>query len=43
MANLQMAMFAQKSELVQLIELPDITSAKKIAIDAEDLSRSYDL
>ena len=35
MANLQMAMFAPKSEWVPPIELPDITSAAKIAIDVE--------
>jgi DNA polymerase I-like protein with 3'-5' exonuclease and polymerase domains len=35
MANLQMAMFAPKSEWVPPIELPDLTSAKKIAIDVE--------
>ena len=35
MANLQMAMFAPKSEWVPPLELPDITSAGKIAIDVE--------
>ena len=35
MAGLQMAMFAPKSEWVPPLELPDITSAKKIAIDVE--------
>jgi len=35
MANLQMAMFAPKSEWVPPLELPDITSAAKIAIDVE--------
>ena len=35
MANLQMAMFAPKSEWVPPLELPDITSASKIAIDVE--------
>ena len=35
MANLQMAMFPPKSEWVPPIELPDITSASKIAIDVE--------
>jgi len=35
MSSLQMAMFAQKNEWVPPIELPDITSAKKIAIDVE--------
>ena len=34
-AGLQMAMFAPKSEWVPPLELPDITSAKKIAIDVE--------
>jgi len=33
--GLQMAMFAPKSEWVPPIELPDLTSAKKIAIDVE--------
>jgi len=33
--NLQMAMFTPKSEWVPPMELPDITSAKKIAIDVE--------
>ena len=32
MANLQMAMFAPKSEWVPPLELPDITSAGTIAI-----------
>ena len=35
MANLQMAMFAPKSEWVPPLELPDITSAGTIAIDVE--------
>lgn len=35
MANLQMAMFAPKSEWIPPLELPDITSAGKIAIDVE--------
>lgn len=35
MANLQMAMFAPKSEWIPPLELPDITSAAKIAIDVE--------
>ena len=35
MANLQMAMFAPKSEWVPPLELPDITSARTIAIDVE--------
>jgi len=35
MANLQMAMFAPKSEWVPPIELPDLTGAGKIAIDVE--------
>ena len=35
MANLQMAMFAPKSEWVPPLELPDITGASKIAIDVE--------
>ena len=35
MANLQMAMFAPKSEWMPPLELPDITSAAKIAIDVE--------
>jgi len=35
MAKLQMAMFAPKSEWVPPLELPDITSAGKIAIDVE--------
>ena len=35
MAKLQMSMFAPKSEWIPPIELPDITSAKKIAIDVE--------
>ena len=35
MPTLQMAMFAPKSEWIPPIELPDITSAKKIAIDVE--------
>ena len=35
MAKLQMAMFAPKSEWIPPLELPDITSAKKIAIDVE--------
>ena len=35
MAGLQMAMFAPKSEWVPPLELPDITSATKIAIDVE--------
>ncbi len=34
-SELQMAMFAPKSEWVPPLELPDITSAKKIAIDVE--------
>ena len=33
--NLQMAMFAPKSEWIPPMELPDITTAKKIAIDVE--------
>jgi len=33
--NLQMAMFAPKSEWIPPMELPDITAAKKIAIDVE--------
>ena len=33
--GLQMAMFAPKSEWVPPLELPDLTSAKKIAIDVE--------
>tara|TARA_R100000951_G_scaffold18232_3_gene14573 strand:- start:4330 stop:6231 length:1902 start_codon:yes stop_codon:yes gene_type:complete len=33
--NLQMAMFTPKSEWIPPMELPDITSAKKIAIDVE--------
>jgi DNA polymerase I-like protein with 3'-5' exonuclease and polymerase domains len=33
--GLQMAMFAPKSEWVPPIELPDLTSAKRIAIDVE--------
>ena len=33
MAKLQMAMFAPKSERIPPLELPDITSAKKIALD----------
>jgi len=33
--NLQMAMFAPKSEWIPPTELPDITTAKKIAIDVE--------
>jgi DNA polymerase I-like protein with 3'-5' exonuclease and polymerase domains len=35
MANLQMAMFAPKSEWVPPLELPDITAAGTIAIDVE--------
>jgi len=35
MAGLQMTMFAPKSEWVPPLELPDITSATKIAIDVE--------
>ena len=35
MTKLQMAMFAPKSEWVPPLELPDITSAKTIAIDVE--------
>lgn len=35
MSKLQMAMFAPKSEWVPPLELPDLTSAKKIAIDVE--------
>ena len=35
MSNLQMAMFAPKSEWIPPLELPDITSAGKIAIDVE--------
>ena len=35
MARLQMAMFPPKSEWVPPLELPDITSATKIAIDVE--------
>lgn len=35
MAGLQIAMFAPKSEWVPPLELPDITSASKIAIDVE--------
>jgi len=35
MTNLQMAMFAPKSEWVPPLELPDITSAGKIAVDVE--------
>ena len=35
MAKLQMAMFAPKSEWIPPLELPDLTSAKKIAIDVE--------
>jgi len=35
MAKLQMSMFAPKSEWIPPLELPDITSAKKIAIDVE--------
>lgn len=33
--NLQMAMFAPKSEWIPPLELPDLTGAKKIAIDVE--------
>ena len=33
--NLQMAMFTPKSEWIPPMELPDITSARKIAIDVE--------
>ena len=35
MAGLQMTMFAPKGEWVPPLELPDITSATKIAIDVE--------
>ena len=35
MTGLQMAMFAPKSEWVPPLELPDLTQAKKIAIDVE--------
>jgi DNA polymerase I-like protein with 3'-5' exonuclease and polymerase domains len=35
MADLQMAMFAPKSEWVPPLELPDLTGASKIAIDVE--------
>ena len=35
MTKLQMAMFAPKSEWIPPLELPDITSAKTIAIDVE--------
>ena len=33
--NLQIAMFAPKSEWIPPLELPDLTGAKKIAIDVE--------